>query len=319
MLRYQPCQVLPLDELGLFFRATDRHAEAYAQAKIKALLELFSKSTGPWAAKVRAADFGKRRKPLPPIQWPTLSVLGVATAETLYEGGLNERAFGNGLVPRWIFISAEQEPQIVDIRGIPVVPADLSDRLKQALADLPKGGDLAEASAVDPNMVPIFHVVQWADDDAAAKLMDVRKWGKAARPGREVEGMVISRVGEIVSKLATIRALSINPASPAVTAEDIRWALGVARISHATIMRDAEQHMAGSDFEALWKAVRAAIGKAGEDGLPHSELLRRCAAAKRAKPYELSAALEHLEHSDQIQDVGNKSGRGRRGARYLLQ
>jgi hypothetical protein len=60
---------------------------------------------------------------------------------------------------------------------------------------------------------------------AAEELMTIRAWGRsiARNSERELEAQVVSRAGEIVSKLATIRALSTSPAEPAVALEDVRW------------------------------------------------------------------------------------------------
>jgi hypothetical protein len=74
---------------------------------------------------------------------------------------------------------------------------------------------------------PAYYTVPWASQEAAEELMTIRSWGRstARNPERELEAQIVSRVGEIVSKLATIWALSTNPSEPAVTLEDVRWAL----------------------------------------------------------------------------------------------
>jgi hypothetical protein len=104
------------------------------------------------------------------------------------------------------------------------------------------------------------------------------------------------------------------PEKAAVTLEDVRWALGIARISHATILRDAARHMSGSDFESLCKEH---VRKAGPDGLKHSDLLRR-SGVKKAKPQDLKGAIERLIDSEQIRNIGNQDGAGRKGPRYAL-
>jgi hypothetical protein len=320
ILRRQPCQVLPIDELGMFFKAADRYSETHSQSKIKAIVELFSRGTGQWVAKVRASDGGKNGKaPLRPhIRFPTLSILGATTPSTLY-AAFHADAFESGLIPRWLFISIDKEPPLNDIEGFAAVPMVLVDRLKQALADLPKSGNLSEASFVDSSRVPAVHVVPWATGEAKAELKAIRLWGRAFSryPEREIEAQVVSRTGEIVSKLATIRAISTNPAEPAVTVEDVRWALGIARMSHAAVIRDAERHMSGSDFEALCNAIVEHVRKAGECGLKHSDLLRRSGVSK-AKPQDLRGAIERLVDSDQITDAGNQGRAGRKGSRYVL-
>jgi hypothetical protein len=305
----------------MFFRAANRFSEAYAQAKIKAVVELFSSSTGLWEAKVRASDAGKDGKapPRPSIQWPTLSILGATTPSTLYDG-LHEDAFKSGLIPRWLFISVNKEPPLNDIDGFTAVPADLAERLKEARATLPKVGNLADTSAIDSSLVPAFYPVPWATSEAADELMAIRRWSRSIGrfPERDVEAQVVSRAGEIVSKLATIRALSSNPAERAVTTDDVRWALGVARFSHAAVIRDAERHMAGSDFQALCNSIVEHVRRAGGDGMRRSHLLR-AAGVSKARPQDFEGAIKRLIESEQITDIGNKGQHaGNKGARYVI-
>jgi hypothetical protein len=133
LLRTEPWQVLPLDELDMFFKASDRFSESHSQAKIKAIVDLFSRSAGVWVAKVRAGDAEKNGKIVSqPIHFPTLSLLGATTPSTLYEG-LHEDAFKSGLIPRWLVISVEDEPPIKNIEGRPRVPVTLVTQLPETL------------------------------------------------------------------------------------------------------------------------------------------------------------------------------------------
>jgi hypothetical protein len=320
MLRRQPCQVLPIDELGMFFRAADRFSESHSQTKVKAIVELFTKSTSVWVAKVRAGDAGKDGKaPLRPhIHFPTLSLLGATTPSTLYEA-LHEDSFKSGLIPRWLFISVEQEPPLININGFTAVPVDLMERLKEARAVLPKASNISDTSSLDSGFAPAAYAIPWATAEATEELMNIRLWGRAIgrNPEREMEAQVVSRAGEIVVKLASIRALSSNPSEPAVTVDDVRWGLGIARISHASIIRDAARHMSGSDFESLVKAILEHVRNAGSGGLKHSDLLRR-SGVKKAKPQDLRGAIERLVDSEQITDAGNQGRAGRKGSRYVL-
>jgi hypothetical protein len=77
VLRHQPCLVLPLDEFGMMLSSSGKFSDPYARARRKALLELYSSSTGDWVAKVRAGDAGKNNKPpKPAILCPTLLYWG---------------------------------------------------------------------------------------------------------------------------------------------------------------------------------------------------------------------------------------------------
>jgi hypothetical protein len=75
--------------------------------------------------------------------------------------------------------------------------------------------------------------------------------------------------------------------------------------------------MSGSDFETLVKAIKEHVRKAGPEGIKNSDLLRS-SVVRKAKPFDLKGAIDRLIDSDDIRDAGNKSGAGRRGARYVL-
>ena len=70
-------------------------------------------------------------------------------------------------------------------------------------------------------------------------------------------------------------------------------ALGIARISHATILRDAARHMSGSDFDALTKHILEHVRKAGSNGLKRSVLLRKPGVSK-AKTTDVASAIGRL-------------------------
>jgi hypothetical protein len=310
---------MPINELGLFFAASGKQSESWSQTRVKAILELFSASTGRWVAKVRAGDNKKGdQEPPSKIYWPTLSILGATTPSTLYDG-LSEESFTNGMIARWIFISIEQEPPLQRVDSSPEVPKDLVAALKDARSDLPKVGDRAESSFAGSLLKPLSYTVPRANEEAAEEYYKIPEWARAVGrdPERGTEHQAIGRTGEIVAKLATIRAISSNPAAPAVSVDDLRWGLGIARISHTNILRDAERHMSGSDFETLVKAIKEHVRKAGPEGIKNSELLRK-SVVRKAKPFDLKGAIDRLIDSDEIRDTGNRVGVGRRGGRYVL-
>jgi hypothetical protein len=74
--------------------------------------------------------------------------------------------------------------------------------------------------------------------------------------------------------------------------------------------------MSGSDFEALTKHILEHVRKAGPDGIARSVLLRRTGVSK-AKPTEICSAIGRLVETEQIKDIGNQPGAGRKGAQYV--
>jgi hypothetical protein len=199
VLRHQPCLVLPLDEFGMVLGASGRMADPYARARRKSLLELYSSSTGDWVAKVRAGDAGKNNKPpKPPIQCPTLSVLGATTPSTFYNG-LEGDAFSSGLMARLLVVSVETPPTLHAIDGVPEMPEALVADLEQAISMVPSGGKLADALKQDSTMKPRLLTAGWADEGAKDHLMQVRRWARDIGIAEERRGLVVNRAGDYTS------------------------------------------------------------------------------------------------------------------------
>lgn len=312
ILRRDPCQLLPLDEAGLFFAASGRFSQPWERARRKALLELYSASKGRWVAKSRAKDMTEGGDE--PIWWPSLSVIGATTHGNFYDG-LHEEAFRDGLMARLIVIARAQKPALNRLRGHPTAPPRLVSRLKDAFAALPVRASGSLGNNLISSMKPAVYTAEWADLAAEDALYDIEKWAADVSESKESDGLIVNRASEQTMKLAMIRALSRDPAVPVVAVTDIEWGFGIVRRSHATIKRDAERYMSGSDFERLCKAIIEAVTKAGPEGIKRAELLRR-AGVKQARPADTEAALKRLEETGQL-DKKLMMGPGRPGVRYL--
>jgi RepB DNA-primase from phage plasmid len=319
VLRHHPCLVLPLDEFGMVLSASGKMADPYARARRKSLLELFSSSTGDWVAKVRAADAGKKDKPpKPPIICPTLSVLGATTPSTFYNG-LEGDAFSSGLMARLLVISVDKLPTLQGIDGVPAVPEGVVADLKQAIAKVPSGGDLAEALRRDSTSRPHFVVAGWADENAKNRLMQIRHWARDISIADDRRGLIVNRAGDYTSKLATIRAISRDPSNTLVRVEDIEWAFGIVQDSIATVEDGAARFMSGSPFEALCKAIIEAVRACRDPkGLKNAELLRK-QGVSQADPRMYEGALNRLlDGTGELKNVGKRGGKAGMGGRYLL-
>ena len=131
---------------------------------------------------------------------------------------------------------------------------------------------------------------------------------------------VAERVSENTSKLATIRAISRNPAAPSVSVADIDWAWAVVHRSIEAVSDGVARYMSGSANEALKKLIFGHIQDSGNDGIPKSTLMRRRGVAK-ATPFELEGVISWLERAGQIVNIGkndSKISRGRSGEKYVV-
>ena len=99
-------------------------------------------------------------------------------------------------------------------------------------------------TAVDPMTVPM---------QPAAK--DVfRALGEAITSElRQARGTaftaILARISENAQKLALVRAVGIDPANPAISADDAGWAIALVRHFASSTMLAVERHVADNDIE----------------------------------------------------------------------
>jgi RepB DNA-primase from phage plasmid len=318
ILRQNPCQVLPLDELGMFFGASGKMSDSHSRAKRKSMLELYSSATSSWVAKVRASDGMNGQPPRPKIQWPTLSFLGATTPGTFYDG-LEDDAFRSGFIARLIVVAIDKPPSRQRITGHPEVPLLMVERLTAAVAADPSINAMKETLARDSALKPRYSVASWADEEAILRLDQIRDWALDISISDERRGQIVNRAGDHTSKLATIRALSRDSANPVVTVQDLEWAFGIVWRSIQTVEDGADRFMSGSAFESLCKAILEAVRQCKDaKGLKNAELLRK-PGVSHADERMIGDALSRLvSGTGQLQNIGSSMGKTGKGGRYVL-
>jgi hypothetical protein len=90
-------------------------------------------------------------------------------------------------------------------------------------------------------------------------------------------------------------------------------------ISCEAVSHGVARYMAGSNAEALKKLLLGHIHDAPADGIHKSTLMKRRGVGK-ATAFEFDSAIQWLERSGQISNVGKsygRGGRGRSGEKYV--
>lgn len=300
-LRTRPVQLMPLDEFGKLAQAMmGRNAPSFAKLAAKALLEIYPRSApgSEWTGKARASD--EHDCAAEPLYSPTLSLLGVSTPEGFFEG-MSQENLNDGFLNRLTVVRAGKagERQRDPSRLTP--PPALVDALRAAYEGSMPEGNLVGAALRDAGSVPTIKFAKWADDAALAAIERVEAWeDDAADNGRRG---VTGRTAEQVQKIATLRALSRNPADPAVEGADITWAFEMVKASVAEIERGARENMSGSEFEALVNAIERAVIQADDAGIAWSHLVRVKGVSK-ADDRLVEAAVKRLESAERIWRTG---------------
>ncbi|OWK21718.1 hypothetical protein AJ88_19015 [Mesorhizobium amorphae CCBAU 01583] len=169
--------VMPWDEVGDVLESMNVGSAGtgnWAATIRKAMLELYSKSTGVWFGKERVDE----DKNSDPIHCPTMSVVGTSTPIRFY-GGLTEGNLKDGFVARWIFIAPKARPSRANPQDNGLhLPRALSEAVTDARERFPwpkrvTGGEAAWRTAAS---VPSLVEIPWADAAAERAWLAIEDW-----------------------------------------------------------------------------------------------------------------------------------------------
>ena len=162
-------------------------------------------------------------------------------------------------------------------------PAPLSDLPAELLAavqavaavgaDQPRG-NLAGIGAPGVKPAPLT-VPMDADASAIFDVLD----DEMTRRQREAVGTdqsaALARVWENAAKVALIKAVSANPSAPVIRGEDAQWAREVVDHCVATLLIQAERHLANNETERCSKRILELVRAAGHGGIRQRDLTRK--------------------------------------------
>lgn len=227
----QPLTLTCIDEFGSFLgRINGRKASTHEKAITGVLRTAWGSSFDTMAPPEWAGRVGE------PIHSPALSIYGVSTHEEFFQNLEGGDVF-NGFLNRFLILSThtrvqEREP----LADKMCVPASAVDAM---LAIYTSGNALtratSHASMADAPMV----VVPWADKYAAGAYAALCE----AIERMEQDAVFFTRTAEMAQRLAVIRAVGINPASPKVTLDDMDWGRDVAMWSAREVVSMAGDYM----------------------------------------------------------------------------
>ncbi|WP_065091485.1 bifunctional DNA primase/polymerase [Rhizobium leucaenae] len=293
--RRRPVFVMPWDEMGVVLQSvTGAGSSSWAKTIRKVLLEIFSKSTSVWSGKEHADP--STDSSADPIYCPTVSLLGMSTPITFYKG-LTEETLSDGFVARLIVVEAKDRPDRHAAPPLMVTPASLSTAVKEAQKALPVA-PVAKVNWSNSKMRPHLYTVPWEDEAAEKRWLAIEDWQYEQIEEHGAHDGLIGRTAEHVVKLATVRALSRQPELPSVSLEDIEWAYAVVQRSIDCLESGAKEHMAGSQFEELCKAILRELKRAGGE-IAQSVLVRKKGVSK-ADDRMVKAALDRLVVAGEI-------------------
>lgn len=277
----EPIRLCPMDEFGSFIRRINARGASGHEAEINSVLrQLWGSSfklmpVPSWATRSST-----------PIQSPAFSIFAASTPEEFF-AALTGADLINGFLNRFLLISTRVRPPERDPKVSGAPPAKLVYGMKKVQIRDP----LVAASAKDPIVI-----VPW--DSPAAKQV-YADFGRYIEDERESDGAAVGRVVEMAQRLATIRAIGINPDAPRLTVADMEWGRDLAMWSIDRMIAEVGAYVAETDHQANAQAVLRAIrGWKGQGPMPHQKLV--VAMQHKLKARDLAEVIESLVQSGEV-------------------
>lgn len=265
MLRRNKSTVVVMDEFGITLQdVNSRHSGNSASASIrKFILAIYDQADCMFYGRQYASEDTKKDDG--PIDGPALTVLGMTTAKTLYEG-LTPDSLGNGFLSRFVFLEGTH-PKNVSAPKLgqrAVIPSELVERLRNASEAFPVAEGDGNLLFQKKTVVPFM---EGQEGPAYQRWAEIFQW-QHAQVWSQVDRDINGRAAENTIRLATVRAISRNAATPTIDLDDIEWAWAIVYRSIQVIGDGVSKYMSGSTAEALRKAVAGALSDARIRHLP---------------------------------------------------
>ena len=313
-LSRQPASLFQIDEFGKFVaNVVDKRRAPKHLTEIWDLFTELATSAGTTFFGAEYAD--QRERPRQDILEPCACIHGVTAPGPFWEA-LNSGALQDGSLARFLIFRSEEG--IPDRNRHPGQASEVPDDLMNAIlavasAGVQGAGNLvrtgAPAARTESLVVPM--------DDEARSIFDELDDAMTARQRAAMgtdQGAVLARVWENTAKVALIKAVSANPADPVIRAVDAAWARELVEHCAATLLLQAERHLANNDMERYHKQLLGLVREAGKGGIRHNELTRRC---QFIDPKLRREIIESLVESEQISSELLRN-RGRRAVLYRI-
>lgn len=302
ILRRKPAVVMPWDEIGDVLEAINAKGPGnWASTIRKAMLELYSKSTGVWFGK-ETTDEERMGQP---VHCPSLTVVGTSTPTRFY-GGLSEKNLADGFVARMLFIQPKARPARANPKDNGLkMPTALIRAIKDAQKIFPWPATTSAGNWRQAEQAPDLVEVAWEDATAEAEWLAIEDAQEAEIERDESRDGIIGRMAENAVRLATLRALSRDPVSALISAEDVRWARAVVEASIEAVDTGVDRYMTSSKFEELCVAILTALRGAKDGMMYRAELLKR-RGVRGADTRMLNDAIVRLQEAGDIEKTDGK-------------
>jgi hypothetical protein len=285
-----PCSLFQIDEFGDFLADVLSTKASAHRREIASNLKTLYSSAATFMGGKEYAD--SKTKPKVDIQQPHACLYATTTPGQLW-AAIAGRSLHDGLMARvLLFVSPCSYPDEAESTHEDV-PADLIEALKaiDAGAANPATGEVGNlGQLMIASTAPIAFTAA-NSPGAEAAYRELRR--EQIKRQRENEGTyitaIVGRLAENAMKLALVRAVSRNPAWPEIGVDDVAWGRALAMHCIDTLLREAENNVAESEYEAKLKRVLACIRKHGP--ISSREMIKKSASLSQRERQDILSTL----------------------------
>jgi len=307
-LTRQPASLFQIDEFGKFVaNVADKRRAPKHLSEIWDLFTELATSAGTTFFGAEYAD--QKDRPRQDIVEPCASIHGVSAPGPFWEA-LKSGSLQDGSLARFLVFRSEDD--IPDRNRRPKPLGDLPPELLHAVkaiaavgADEPRG-NLADIGAASVRPSPVT-VAMDAEATAIFDALDDEMTRRQRAAIGTDQSAALARVWENAAKVALIKAVSANPRRPVIRGVDAEWAREVVDHCVATLIIQAERHLADNEVERCHKRMLEVIRAAGRAGIRQNDLTRKL---QFIEPKLRREILSSLVESEQVLAMESRA-RGR--------
>lgn len=304
-LSTHPVRLYMIDEAGDFLAQCIGKKASQHKAQIAQKLKILSTSAN---TVFLGTDYANaKERPREDVWNPVVSIYGTSTPSQFWNA-VAGASLHDGLMARFLLFEPEnsypdtQSPDAIDL------PASLIGAAR-LMADGPKYDQRPnlEPVMIDPSRPATPFIVPFGmGSNAVLSRLEATQDELLKRYAGTYVTSLCARIAENAIKLAMIRAISNNPASPIISPEDMSWGGDVAIACFQKMRDGADRYAAENDNQARVKLVLDCIRKTGKE-IPLSKLYR--ALNGRLTIRERDEAIKVLDDEKRI-CVTSKTGAG---------
>lgn len=291
MIQERPTVAIFMDEGGeVLAQATHEKAPQHLKSIHTNMTKLYSQAQGIYTGTAKA---DRKTQAAMKVYNPCLSVFAVSNPVSFFDGQ-TEKTVRDGSLARYVLFEVKDNNPY---RSRAKIDPSLNEAIIETIVQIRTGSTLYKGPEIDereatkhsvdltelvnkgidlPMAIPKPYIVPYADKAAenfGDYLQEYVNYEKIKLSGKGY-GALVARCAENALKMATILAITENPAMPELTVEHLAWGNYLSRRSVERLIKAADSDIASTPEIKLRNRIEEFIRTAGKSGTTKTDLTR---------------------------------------------